>query len=210
AVNALLFEVLFARPWFRALFALPEPARPTGRRALLVQGLAVAALLGGSLAYGEWRLRQNDFAAGPTVALVQSNLPLRVKNEAWSKEPGGAVGYIQRHQVWLTDLAVLRRPELIVWPETSWPGDWGEVLEAGADRPVPDADCVPLMKAVSGAWHTDLLLGLNTVVSTPDKQRLGRYNSAVLVTAGGNPGGRYDKIHRVPFGEYIPLRDWLP
>src|SRR5262249_10872240 len=42
----------------------------------------------------------------------------------------------------------------------------------------------------------------------PPKPR--RYNSAVLIDANGKTRGRYDKIHRVPFGEYVPLRDWLP
>jgi apolipoprotein N-acyltransferase len=33
----------------------------------------------------------------------------------------------------------------------------------------------------------------------------------VLIQApAGGSGGRYDKIHRVLFGEYVPLRDWLP
>ena len=62
AVNALLFEVLYARPWFRPLFALPEPARADGRRALLGQGVAVALLLAGQprlrrVAPGAERLR---------------------------------------------------------------------------------------------------------------------------------------------------------
>jgi len=210
AVNALLFEVLYARPWFRTFCALPKPTRAISRRALLAQGVAVALVLAGSLTYGEWRLHQDDFATGPTVALVQGNLPLRVKNDAWSNEEGGAVGVMERHHVWLTNLAVIRHPDLVVWPETSWPEDWVEVLDESTGLAAPDEQSVELMKAASGAWHTDLLLGLNTVVKAPDKRVLKRYNSALLVTADGRPGGRYDKIHRVAFGEYIPLKDWFP
>ena len=37
-----------------------------------------------------------------------------------------------------------------------------------------------------------------------------RYNSALLLDRDGKAVGRYDKIHRVPFGEYVPLRDVVP
>jgi apolipoprotein N-acyltransferase len=36
------------------------------------------------------------------------------------------------------------------------------------------------------------------------------YNSAVFIGSDGVPGGRYDKIHLVPFGEYVPFKDRLP
>ena len=48
----------------------------------------MAVLLAGSLGYGEWRLRQNDFTPGPQVALVQSNLALLLEERGL----GGGAG----------------------------------------------------------------------------------------------------------------------
>jgi apolipoprotein N-acyltransferase len=218
AVNALLFEALYARRWFRAFLALREPSQPVGRRVLLGQALAVAALLGASLTYGEWRLRQNDFAPGPTIALVQSNLALRIKNDAWSGEPEAESGSdaMRRQQVRLTDLAMPLRPELVVWPETSWPDEWAELAPDDGGRSQPFINCEgigELREHIMERWHTDTLPGMNAVIWARQGEQYrqrDRLNSAVLITAEGQAGGRYDKIHRVPFGEYIPLRDWLP
>ncbi|HJT77166.1 MAG TPA: apolipoprotein N-acyltransferase, partial [Gemmataceae bacterium] len=58
-------------------------------------------------------------------------------------------------------------------------------------------------------WPTNLLLGLDSEVLQPDGQSH-RYNSSVLIREDGAVAGRYDKMHLVPFGEYLPLRDWLP
>jgi apolipoprotein N-acyltransferase len=57
-------------------------------------------------------------------------------------------------------------------------------------------------------WRTPLLLGMNSCVAD-DPEHMRCYNSAVLI-ADGLPLGRYDKVHRVPFGEYVPVRNWLP
>ena len=40
--------------------------------------------------------------------------------------------------------------------------------------------------------------------------RVRRYNSALLLTPKGDAVARYDKMHLVPFGEYIPLKDVFP
>jgi apolipoprotein N-acyltransferase len=50
------------------------------------------------------------------------------------------------------------------------------------------------------------LLGINAEVLEADG-RPHRYNSTLLVGQDGGTHGCYDKIHRVPFGEYVPLRD---
>ncbi|MCD6586204.1 MAG: apolipoprotein N-acyltransferase, partial [Desulfobacteraceae bacterium] len=36
------------------------------------------------------------------------------------------------------------------------------------------------------------------------------YNSAYLVTPDGDISARNDKVHLVPFGEYVPFKKWLP
>ena len=43
-----------------------------------------------------------------------------------------------------------------------------------------------------------------------DKKRVKYYNSAYLVAPDGTVAGKYDKVHLVPFGEYVPLKRWLP
>lgn len=61
---------------------------------------------------------------------------------------------------------------------------------------------------MAAQWHTNLLVGTNGVTVTDGRPR--RYNSAILIDRQGKRAGRYDKIHRVPFGEFVPFREWLP
>jgi apolipoprotein N-acyltransferase len=202
AVNALLFEVLYGRRGFREWLAGPDAPPRWGRVALLAQALGVAGLLLATAGYGVWRLGQDAFAPGPRVALVQGNLDQRIRNDS-STVPEAAVETVS-HFTDLSDVAASFRPELIVWPETSYPWDWAEVAPG---RPSPRS--VELSREAAKRWQAPVLLGLNAEVHHVSG-RPRRYNSAVLIGASGEYGGRYDKIHRVPFGEYVPLRDWLP
>jgi apolipoprotein N-acyltransferase len=156
-------------------------------RALAV-AVAVAGLaLGGTLLVG--RLHAEG-APGPTVpvAIVQGNIPQAVKWDAAFK------GETLQIYADLTRAAAPGR-RLIVWPEAAVPAYL--LFEPGAL-----------------AWLTDLAgaAGSPLLVGAPDARREGgtvRYlNSAFLVTAGG-VRGRYDKMHLVPFGEYVPLKRLL-
>src|SRR5262249_17964923 len=131
AVNALFAELLLARAgWFRALVGAAEgTARPT-RFALLVRGGAVFGLLMGVLAYGGWRLSQDARAPGPRVALIQGNLDQRLRNQG--SDPNDpfhdeAARRAEAHFIELCDVAGAHGPELIVWPETSYPATWQDV-----------------------------------------------------------------------------------
>jgi apolipoprotein N-acyltransferase len=62
---------------------------------------------------------------------------------------------------------------------------------------------------MAARWHTNLLVGMNGSTVGAGKVPH-RYNAAILIDRLGKAAGRYDKIHRVPFGEYVPFREWLP
>jgi apolipoprotein N-acyltransferase len=88
-------------------------------------------------------------------------------------------------------------PSLIVWPE------------APAPFLTEDARFRHWMSALAQDTHAYLIIGsLGTgSPASPDKKEI--YNSAQLILADGNFGPRYDKIHLVPFGEYVPFRNLL-
>ena len=84
--------------------------------------------------------------------------------------------------------------DLVVWPE-----DVIDTDEDFADDP---------WAAVVGDLATDL--GAPMIVGTVEGAGPNAFrNAAVLIDADGEIIQRYDKVHRVPFGEYVPLRGLL-
>ena len=88
-------------------------------------------------------------------------------------------------------------PDLVAWPESPAPFDEQEPRFQQGMAEVARATQAPV---VVGA------IGMDPPLSG-DLWRY--YNSAVIVGADGAKVGRYDKIHLVPFGEYIPYKDLL-
>ena len=82
--------------------------------------------------------------------------------------------------------------KLLVWPESSTPFEW-------------DADERYRDQVAEVAEETKAPILLGSVLASGG----GYQNGAVLVMPDGSEGGRYIKTHLVPFGEYIPLRNWL-
>jgi apolipoprotein N-acyltransferase len=120
------------------------------------------------------------------VALVQGG-----GEQGTRRSAGSVIDVFERH-VDATEL-VESPVDLVVWPE--------DVVDTDEDfASDPWADIVSSLAAQVGA---PMIVG--TVEGAgPDEFR----NAAVLLDADGDIIQRYDKVHRVPFGEYVPLR-WL-
>lgn len=178
-----------------------------------------AALIAVALCYGFMRRGQADFKDGPRVALIQGNFPSSMKHDplAWGK--------ILHIHDGLTGLAVQHQPDLIVWPETMF----RQPLRI-RDEDVTETDLIRMAPPIKSqdrwvdSWKHDLIpehfqdmpekakagliIGVDTWHATKDG--LNRYNSAAFLTPQVGLADRYDKMHRVVFGEYIPLKKKLP
>jgi apolipoprotein N-acyltransferase len=87
-------------------------------------------------------------------------------------------------------------PDLVAWPESPAP-----FIEQ-------TARFEQAMTAIARQTQTPLIVG-NLGVDLSAEGGLHYYNSARIESADGARVGRYDKIHLVPFGEYIPFQNLL-
>jgi apolipoprotein N-acyltransferase len=86
-------------------------------------------------------------------------------------------------------------PDLVVWPES--PAPFFE----------DDARFEQAMKQVAHTAQAPLIAGSVGMTLAADEQSWRMYNSVLIVGTDGARVGRYDKIHLVPFGEYIPYKE---
>ena len=184
-----------------------------GRRVLIATacsiGLVVAAWV-----YGAVRLSQSDFQAGPRVSLIQGNFTTSLKHDPDAKDEIYA-----QHRALMGE-TIPQQPDVVVWPETMYPYPMFQVspnvedvdLESIAPgMPVSmwrSSQSQKVLERTAGEVNSALVIGIDTLVAR--REGYDHFNSAAFVTPERGLADRYDKIHRVPFGEYIPLRDTLP
>jgi len=160
-----------------------------------LKALAFVPVLWVSLfvAWGAHRLSAKEdmpTAQSLTVRLVQANIPQQLK---W--HPDHVEQSLRKH-IDLSVQASDKVPDIIIWPETAVPF----VIEADSPWPARLASMLkPSQVLITGAVMGE---GRGTDWRV--------YNSILSINAKGQIASRYDKHHLVPFGEYVPLREWLP
>ncbi len=206
-----------------------------GRLGSNVDFMVAALVLIAAFFYGVWRIRSvTQVATVPVnVLLVQRNIPQSIKWQTQSAEEIYA-GYAEATRVAMEDLDAqnftnlqkaldtadtghleLRRPDLVIWPETALP----ERLWFISGEPMPETqwNAGYISEAVLKLGDFTFITGANE----QEGQRLdaerwneckggGAFNSMAFFRGEFASGRTYRKIHLVPFGEYIPFREQVP
>ncbi len=140
---------------------------------------------------GAWRMGDNEIAMHDNIRLrlVQPNIPQALK---WKSE--------LRQQHVIKQMAMSKRtpgaggaPSHVIWAETNVP----YLIEPGSSLPASLAAAIPMGGAL--------------IFGAPRRDAQGSvYNSMLAVDSNGEVKETFDKFHLVPFGEYVPFRNFLP
>lgn len=144
--------------------------------------LVTVVLVAACSCWGLWRIGNLPAGGEPLKAAVaQANIP---QEQKW--DPGMAGPTIATYER-LTAEAAAQGARLVVWPETSCPFYLFQEWEH-----------TPRILKLSRSHDAMLLVG------SPAYEK-GRYYNRMWLLGGGRIEGSYDKVHLVPFGEYLPL-----
>ncbi|MBI3701282.1 MAG: apolipoprotein N-acyltransferase [Afipia sp.] len=182
-----------------AIFASPAALiddRSKSRHPWMPLALSVAVIVAMG-AFGLWRLQANptQFVDNVKLRLMQPNLQQDVKFNYAAKQE------VMNKYITLSDRATgpqstgVRDATILIWPESAFPF----FLAREADAMAQIANLLP--------DGTVLITGAIRPPEQPPNTQITRaYNSIYAIDHDGTILSVYDKLHLVPFGEYLPFQ----
>ncbi|MCX7794125.1 MAG: apolipoprotein N-acyltransferase [Thermodesulfovibrionales bacterium] len=201
AVNGAIVDLILMKKRLEDLPFYPIAPRLAG---FVLLGAALIA----TFLYGNARLKENIDQKTAKISIVQGNIP---QDKKW--EPSFQAEVMRIYKDLTREIAIKESPELVVWPETAVPFIFSEPRFAQAANNITivpkdtdeifSADLTEFVKQI----NTYLLFG--SIRKGYEKGQEYFTNGAILLGKDGKVTYTYDKIHLVPFGEYVPLRSVL-
>jgi apolipoprotein N-acyltransferase len=194
-----IYGVSFLLILINTLFFLWIVSWSERKRGPILGTIFTVALLALTFAYGYWKINAPlKTEKGLMVGVAQGNIPQDVK---WDS------AFQKRTLAIYRDLSLELKeqsPGLIVWPETAVPSYFpsGTELDDKVMDIVQETGTYLLVGGLSAKEKKKKVREVQEVMEV--------YNSAYLLSPQRRIIGRYDKMHLVPFGEYIPLSFRFP
>ena len=134
-----------------------------------------------------------DGRAEAVVIAIQPNVPMDlIKSTAEMEQL--RLRHFEMSDAALRNLPDDKVPRLVIWPESPMNFTYGT-----------DSQFRQRLTQFAKEHRASILLNSQEVAPND-----GIYNSAVLINEQGSLVAQYDKIRLLPFGEYVPLPQWLP
>ena len=185
-----------------AIFASPAvliDGNTRGRRPWMAPAMAMALLIAMGIFGGvRLSLQPTKTVANVKLRIMQPNLQQDVRFNYAAKAD------VMQKYLTLSDRASgpqstgVRDASILIWPESAFPF----FLTREADAMAQIAELLPK--------GTVLITGSVRAPDQPAGTRITRaYNSIYVIDHDGSVLSVYDKVHLVPFGEFLPYQDWM-
>ncbi|MCE5323947.1 apolipoprotein N-acyltransferase [bacterium] len=168
-----------------AEFIVSKSKRRAGAAAIALICILTVWTVGSAIIRTEPRMRPST-----KVAIIQGNVDQDVVPN---------IDYLANTYVTYSTMsakAVDEGAQIIVWPETTLP------------TPITDYTWGGILSGLAKKSNATYIIGAYAPSSDPHNPLY--YNSALCYGPGGENLGTYHKVRLVPFGEFVPLRDYLP
>jgi apolipoprotein N-acyltransferase len=162
-------------------------------RAMLITVVMLALVVVIVLSSTRARTLPPETPPNAIVIAIQPNVPMDLIKSSEELEQL-RLRHFELSEKTLLSLPHDGRARLLVWPESPMNFTYG------TDQKFRD-----LLTAFAKQHRTSILL--NSQETAPND---GVYNSALLINEEGKLAAQYDKIRLLPFGEYVPLPQWMP